>query len=213
MPDAIFLIKNPTTKFVIDIAQNPAQSGRVDAFTLNNPPSGSSNQLWTFVPFNKLSYVNYYFLQNPQTDLVIEIEGPGVSSDGTLKGPLTHPAKLLAKPIKGPGSTGAIGEGEPANWNQLWGLLPVPAESGQYWIVNPTSGFAIDIAEGEHPLSAVTAGALLDAYPQKKSTPQNSNQLWTFMDQSGNPLTHLKGPAARVIPHTPPPPPGNPVQK
>jgi hypothetical protein len=151
MPNPFF-IQNPATKFVIDIAENPAQSGDLDAFNKKSSREGYVNQLWKFVPFTMLSYINYYFIQNPQTGLVIAIDGPGVNSEGILKGELKAPAKLFVKPIMlDPGSTGAFGDGDPKNWNQLWGFLPDGL--GHYWIVNPSSQFVIDIAEGNRPLA------------------------------------------------------------
>lgn len=169
MPNPFF-IQNPATKFVIDIAENPAQSGDLDAFNKKSSREGYVNQLWTFVPFTMLSYINYYFIQNPQTGLVIAIDGPGVNSEGILKGELKAPAKLFVKPIMlDPGSTGAFGDGDPKNWNQLWGFLPDGL--GHYWIVNPSSQFVIDIAEGNRPISALRPGTLLDAYTQKTGTP------------------------------------------
>ena len=180
-----FFIQNPTTKFVIDIAENPAESGDLDAFNKKGSGEGFLNQLWTFVPFNMASYINYYFLQNPQTGLVIAIDGPGVNSAGALEGKLKAPAKLLVKPKLDQGSTGAFGDGDPENWSQLWGFLPDGL--GHYWIVNPPSQFVIDIAEGNRPINAVPPGTLLDAYTQKTGAPRNANQLWTFIPQDGDP--------------------------
>jgi Ricin-type beta-trefoil lectin domain-like len=199
-----FFIQNPATKFVIDIAENPAQSGDLDAFT----KKGSLNQLWTFVSFGMVSYVNYYFLENPQTGLVIAIDGPGVTSEGTLEGKLTAPAKLLVKPKLDAGSTGAFGDGYPKNWNQLWGFLPDGL--GHYWIVNPPSQFVIDIAEGNRPI--LLPGTLLDAYTQKTGAPRDSNQLWTFIPQDGNPPVSVPPLPSRRAPVVPPQT-GNPVQK
>jgi hypothetical protein len=207
MPNPFF-IQNPATNFVIDIAENRAQSGHLDAF--NKKDEGNSNQLWTLVPFIMLSYINYYFLQNPQTGLVIAIDGPGVNNEGKLEGKLNAPSKLLVKQKLDAGSTGAFGDGATKNWSQLWGFLPDGL--GHYWIVNPPSQFVIDIAEGNRPINALPAGTLLDAYTQKTGAPRDSNQLWTFVPQKGDPPISVPSLPERRAPIEPPQT-GHPVQK
>ena len=205
-----FFIRNPWTGLVIDIEEAGLREGEkpparrpLDAFTQKT--QGNSNQLWTFVAASVKGFEFVYFLQNPWTGLVIEINVAGVP----VIGPIPAGTHLDANTMNAPSS---LDVGAPANANQLWGFGPDPDGSGNYFIGNfinyfVGNSFVIDLAEGglqggQKP----RAGTLLDAYPAKTSAQGNLNQLWAFVDPSGNPVT--VPPPTRLVPPiviTPPP--------
>jgi len=149
-----FFIQNPFSGNVIDIRAASATAGALlDAY----PPKtaqgeDSANQQWQFVPDPTDS--GYYFIQNPLTGHVIDIQGAS-TTDGTL---------LDAYPMKA-----ASGQ-DPSN--QLWQLVSDPAGSGSYFIQNPLTGHVIDI-QG----ASTASGAALDVFPMKMFN--NANQLWS----------------------------------
>src|SRR5580693_3141962 len=59
--------------------------------------------------------------------------------------------------------------------NQLWDFIPDPAGSGYHFIRNRLSGNVIDIQQ-----ASIKAGALLDAFPAKKTAADN--QLWKVVN-------------------------------
>ena len=198
-----FFIRNPWTGLVIDIAEaklrgeKPPALTALDAFTQKT--QGNSNQLWTFVPASVTGWEFVYFLQNPWTGLVIEINVTRVPA----KGPIPAGTHLDANTMNAPSG---LDVGAPANANQLWGFAPDPEGSGHYFIHNVfLGGFVIDIAEGQAG-GKPTAGRVLDAYPQKTSAQGNLNQLWAFVDPSGNPVTvpPPSGPSPIITPPRPP---------
>jgi hypothetical protein len=74
-----FIIQNPETGHCIDIQENSIEAGALlDANKVKT--SDNQNQLWDFLPDPFGS--GYFFIQNPQTGYVIEIEG-GSSESGT----------------------------------------------------------------------------------------------------------------------------------
>ena len=207
-PPPGFFIRNPWTGLVIDIAEARLQAGEkppartpLDAFTQKT--EGNSNQLWTFVAASVKGWEFVYFLQNPWTGLVIEINLAGVP----VIGPIPAGTPLDANTMNAPSG---LDVGAPAKANQLWGFVPDPDGSGNYFISNFISpfvgnSFVIDIAEGgsgEKP----PAGRLLDAHPQKTSAQGNLNQLWRFVDSSGNAVTVPPPTRPSPIITQPPPP-------
>jgi hypothetical protein len=202
-----FFIQNPKTKLVIDIKLgNPAKGSGLIANAQATTQLESSFQLWTFVTSNMQigALTGYYFIQNQNATLapptspqfVIDIELGGLTTKLPNKGVL-----LDAYPQKGPEQTTGQDFGEPSNANQLWGFMK--DTSGYYYIVNPLTGFVIDISEGAKPLG--TAGATLDGWPWKGSNvPGNVNQLWQFVPSGGNGAFVPDPPS--VVRHLPPRP-------
>jgi len=76
-----FIIKNPGTGHCIDIVGNSvARGAQLDAFP--SKKSNNENQLWDFLPDPNGS--GYFFIQNPQTGYVIEIENGSSESGAPL---------------------------------------------------------------------------------------------------------------------------------
>ena len=149
-----FFIQNPFTGNVIDIRAASATAGvLLDAYPAKTAHGeNSANQQWQFVPDPSDS--GYYFIQNPLTGHVIDVQGAS-TTDGTL---------LDAYPMKAPGALDSS--------NQLWQLVSDPAGSGSYFIQNKLTGHVIDI------MGASTAsGAALNVFPMKMFN--NANQLWS----------------------------------
>lgn len=148
------MIQNPATGHVIDIQENSTVDGAVlDAFhPKTSPGESSANQQWVFVIDQSGS--GYYYIQNPLTQHVIDIQGNS-TADGAV---------LDAFHMKNaPGENHA---------NQLWQFVPDPAGSGYYFIQNLLTGNVIDILG-----DSTSDGAALDAYPMKLFGYEN--QLWT----------------------------------
>jgi Ricin-type beta-trefoil lectin domain-like len=84
-----FIIQNPATGFCIDIQSNSVNRGAaLDAFPAKT--SGNQNQLWDFLPDPFGS--EYFFIQNPQTGYVIEVENGSTSSGASL---VVNPRRLF----------------------------------------------------------------------------------------------------------------------
>ena len=136
---------------VIDIQEASTKAGALlDAF----PPkkTGADNQMWDFVLDPAGS--GYYFIKSKLSGNVIDIQ-EAATKVGAL---------LDAFPQK---KTGAD--------NQLWDFIPDPAGSGYHFIRSRLSGHVVDIQQ-----ASTKAGALLDAFPQKKTAADN--QLWKVVD-------------------------------
>jgi hypothetical protein len=95
LPDPLgsphYIIKNPATGHCIDIRDNSqARGAALDAYPAK--PSDNQNQLWDLLPdpFNS----GGFFLQNPQTGLVIEIEHGSVKPDAAL---IINPMRMFDK--------------------------------------------------------------------------------------------------------------------
>jgi hypothetical protein len=146
-------IQNPHSGNVIDIQGNSTAEGALlDAYTAKiNPGDNPANQQWEFV--SDSTNPGYYFIENPSTKHVIDIQG-----NSTLDG-----ASLDAYPAKNnPGEN---------HDNQLWQIIADPAGSGYFFIQNKLTGHVIDVSH-----NSTSAGALLDAFPLKLFG--NANQLW-----------------------------------
>jgi hypothetical protein len=102
---------------------------------------------------------DYYFVESKLNGNVIDIAGASLA-----------PGALLdAYPKKTSG-----------NDNQLWEFVLDPGGSGYYFIKSKLNGNVIDI-QG----ASTTAGAAVDAYPQKTSG-YVPNQLWQFVEDPNN---------------------------
>jgi Ricin-type beta-trefoil lectin domain-like len=167
-----FFIQSKLGDLVIDIQEASTKPGTLlDAWTKKTSGPGWDNQLWTFVPSNSNDefLVNYYFLQNPASNLVIDIQEAS-----------TKPGTLLdAWTKKGPDANAS---------NQLWTFIQSPVQN-YYFIQSSLSPdeaqlLVIDIQE-----ASTKPGTLLDAWTKKTSGPGWDNQLWTFVDEKGNQVT------------------------
>jgi hypothetical protein len=98
-----------------------------------------------------------YFIKSKLSGAVIDVQGASTAAA----------ALLDAYPQKTTGTS-----------NQLWEFVPDPAGSGYYFIKSALDGNVIDIKG-----ASTSAGALLDAYPQKASGTEN--QLWEFYKDPG----------------------------
>jgi len=147
-------VKSKLNGNVIDI-QGASISAGASLDAYPEKPS-TNNQLWEFAPDPAGS--GYLFIKSQLNGNVIDIYGASTSAG----------ALLDAYPQKPTGTD-----------NQLWELFPDPAGSGYYFIKSKLNGNVIDIYG-----ASTSAGALLDAYPQKPST---NNQLWQFVpDPAGS---------------------------
>ncbi|HEY6304339.1 MAG TPA: RICIN domain-containing protein [Terriglobales bacterium] len=173
-----FFVQSKLGNLVIDI-QGPAPSpgALLDAFTKKTSGPNWSNQLWQFVTS---SFEGSYLLQNPATNLVIDIQGANTKPGTPLD------AYTVKKDGPPPLDTNAP--------NQLWSFVP-SSVTGYYFIqcYLDNTPLVIDV-EG----NSTKPGTNLDAYTQKTS-PDCSNQFWTFVDEKGNSVTPPP-------PFTPPPP-------
>jgi hypothetical protein len=152
-----FFIQSKLGDLVMDIQGSKNAPGTLlDAFTKKTTAPTNANQLWQFVP-GPLD--GYYFIQNPSTGLVVDIQG-AKATPGTLLDAFTKKGSY------------------PGNANQLWAFYPGSA-SGYYSIVSQLDGSVIDVQGGK-----TVSGTLLDAFTAKGS-PGNDNQLWAFVDTNG----------------------------
>lgn len=194
-----FYIWNPATKFVIDIAEGgsgakPTAGRMLDAYTKKTSAPQNANQLWTYVPVTAAGFENAFLLQNPWTELFIEINQKNVA----MTGPMPPGTPLDANNELPPTGPGGRDIGGPTNANQLWGFVPDPNGSGNYFIQNVWYGLVIDIREGGLKLDQLPPGTPLDAFTMKNNSPENMNQLWTLVDPSGNHVT-VPPPWSRTI--------------
>jgi Ricin-type beta-trefoil lectin domain-like len=136
----------------------------------------ADNQLWTFVPATMIE--NAFYLQNPATGLVIDIQEEKYEP-GT---------PLVAYTMKNNAD-------ETYYWNnQLWYFDPAHSEdrADWYFIVNGESGLAIDIARADTRTDFAKTGTTVDVWTQKKIEPNSNdanNQLWSFVSTDGAFLT------------------------
>jgi hypothetical protein len=169
-----FFIQSLLGDLVVDISEKGLKKGEIppattalDAFTTKK--TDNDNQLWTFVPGPN---PGYFFIQNPASNLVIDISEKG------LKAGQTPPANtdLDAFTMKA--------SDNPNNANQLWELLAGPADKPDYFFLRSLMGdLVVDIREtglkkGEIPPAATA----LDAFTNKGG----DNQLWTLKSAPGN---------------------------
>ncbi len=146
-----FFIRSKLDGNAIDIVGASTSAGTaLDAYPPK--PSGTDNQLWTFIPDPAGS--GYYFMASKLDRYVIDIEAASTRSG----------AALDAWPQKPSGTE-----------NQLWEFIADPAGSGAFFISSKLNGNVIDV-EG----ASTAAGARLDAYPRKFSG--YDNQLWVVED-------------------------------
>jgi len=172
-----FFIQSKLGNLVIDIQGASTKPGTLlDAYTKKTTSPGWSNQLWEFVTS---SFEGSYLLQNSASNLVIDVQGAS-TKDGTPLDAFTI-NEVGHSPLK----TNSA--------NQLWTFLP-SKEAGYYFIQSSLGDLVIDV-EG----ASTNPGTHLDAYPQKITSPNWNNQLWTFVDEHGNSVT--------PPPPAPPPPP------
>lgn len=141
-----------------------------------NPNYTDDNQLWTFVPATMIE--NAFYLQNPATGLVIDIQDEKYEP-GT---------RLVAYKMKN-------SPNETYYWNnQLWYFERNEKGwyEGWYFIVNGESGLVIDIAHADTRTDFAKSGTTVDVWTQKKTEPESNNpnnQLWTFVSKEGTFLT------------------------
>ncbi len=148
-----YFIKSKLAGNVIDIQKASTASGALlDAYPQKT--SGTDNQLWEFVADPAGS--GYYFIKSKLDGNVIDIQKASTAAG----------ALLDAYPQKTSGTD-----------NQLWRFLEDPAGSGYCFISSKLDGSVIDI-QG----ASTSAGAGLDAYPQKFSG--TDNQLWEVVGGS-----------------------------
>jgi hypothetical protein len=153
-----FFIQSKLGDLVMDIQGSKNAPGTLlAAFTKKTSAPANANQLWEFVP-GPLD--GYYFIQNPSTGLVVDIQGAKVSP-GTLLDAFTKKSSY-------PGSA-----------NQLWAIYPGSA-SGYHSIVSQLDGSVIDVQGNK-----TAPGTPLDAFTQKGA----ENQLWAFVDTNGKNVT------------------------
>ena len=175
-----FFIQSKLGNLVIDIQGASSKPGTLlDAFTKKTAGPNWNNQLWQFVTS---SFEGSYLLQNPATNLVIDIQGANTKPGAPLD------AYTLKKDGSPPLDTNAP--------NQLWSFVP-SSVPGYYFIQSymGNTPLVIDV-EG----NSAKPGTNLDAYTKKTTSPDWNNQLWTFVDEQGNSVTPPP-------PFTPPPPP------
>jgi hypothetical protein len=123
-----FFIQSKLGNLVIDIQGASTKPGTaLDAFTKKSTSPDWNNQLWQFVAS---SVAGSYLLQNPASNLVIDVQGastkPGTPLDAfTLK-------KLGPLPLQSNAP------------NQLWAFLP-SSEAGYYFIQSNLGNLVIDV--------------------------------------------------------------------
>jgi ricin-type beta-trefoil lectin protein len=157
---------------VIDIQENSTTPGtHLDAYTQKLSGPDWNNQLWTFVDSG---VEGAYLLQNPASQLVIDVQGnstqPGTPLDAFTEKVLPGPGPL---PVRSP--------------NQLWSVFP-SSVAGYYFIWSKLGDLVIDVHR-----NGTTPGTPLDVYPKKTTGPDWDNQLWTFVNERGESVTPPSG--------------------
>jgi hypothetical protein len=152
---------------VIDIrGASTTPTTPLDVWWKKDASEGWNNQLWTFV---QATEINYWFLQNPASGLVIDVTG----------GPneYTSPGTFLdANTLNG-------------NYNQVWTFLPSEVEN-YYFIqsalsyIPPTPEPTVDSLVIDIQGNVEQRNTRLDVFTQKGT--DWDNQLWTFVDENDN---------------------------
>lgn len=185
-----FFIQSVLGDLVIDVEGASTKPGTLlDAWPRKTSGPGWDNQLWTFVASDE---AGFYFLQNPASELVVDVQGNS-TAPGT---------PLDAWPLKKLGNPGQLISNAP---NQLWTFAPASkyVREGSNW----QSRYFIQSALGDGNLvidvrgASTSPGTTLDAWPRKTPEQGWDNQLWTFVDEDGNEVT----PPPQFTPLPPPP--------
>lgn len=184
-----FIIQNPATGKCIDIQGNStARATALDAYTKKQ--KDNQNQLWDFLPDPYGS--GYFFIQNPQTGYVIEIQNGATKGDTLL---VVNPKRLFNNNFQLWSDAQQVSVGPPFPALTLSQPTAVLEDTGQYVLVpaDPTKNLTgititLDIIED---LVAESFSVQINGnppYPAPKGAAWQS-QLWMqyglFMQNNG----------------------------